>query len=261
MKPQLIGLQHAYNGRDLGGYPTSNGKHVKFGLLYRAALLHNLDDGDRLLLKNLNVTRVIDFRDNAEVNRLPDSLPDSAAYFHLPVFQEDETGASLSTAKPMERLSVDYQAGIQWMLKAYTDMVTIDSAKKTYREFFRQLLAANGNEATIFHCTAGKDRTGMAAYFLLRALGVSQSDATQDYLWTNVFLVPRLRKRISETMAAGGNDVVIYNVRHMSSALPQYLKTATRIINKQYGGMDAFLKQFLGLSDNDRCDLQALYLV
>ena len=260
MKPQLIGLQHAYNSRDLGGYVTTDGHHVKSGRLFRTALLHDLDDNDLQLLNQLNVTKIIDFRDNAEVDRLPDRVPDSATYFHLPVFKEDETGASLSTAKPLQRLAVDYQAGIKWMLTAYHDMVTIESAKAAYQEFFSQLLAAGEDEATIFHCTAGKDRTGVAAYVLLRILGISAEDAREDYLWTNVYSAARVRMRLKQVKAAAGNDVVAYNVRHMSAALPQYLNTATRIVNQQYGGMQPFVREFLGLSNDDVATLRQLYL-
>ncbi|WP_295746889.1 tyrosine-protein phosphatase [uncultured Limosilactobacillus sp.] len=260
MKPQLIGLHHAYNSRDLGGYPTADGHHVKAGRLFRTALLHNLDREDLQLLNERHVTRIIDFRDNAEVDRLPDRVPESAVYYHLPVFKEDETGASLSTAKPMKRLAVDYQAGINWMLTAYHDMVSIVSAKTAYREFFHQLLAAGDGEATIFHCTAGKDRTGMAAYFLLRVLGVSAEDAREDYLWTNVYSAARVRMRLAQVKAAGGNEVVAYNVRHMSAALPQYLDTATRLINQQYGGMQSFIHKFLGLSNDDVATLRHHYL-
>lgn len=261
MKPQLIGLKHAYNSRDLAGYPTTDGHHIKAGRLFRTALLHGLDEHDLATLHQLNVTRVIDFRDGAEVSDLPDRLPTGATYLHLPVFKEDETGASLSTSKPMKRLVIDYEAGKEWMFTAYCDMVTIDSAKDAYREFFRQLLSANDNEATIFHCTAGKDRTGMAAYFLMRALGVVPEVAAQDYLWTNVYSADRVRMRINTVKAAGGNDVAIFNVRTMSAALPEYLQTATKLINARYGDMDHFISEFLNLSAGDIADLRQLYLV
>lgn len=261
MKPRLIGLKHAYNSRDLAGYPTTDGHHIKAGRLFRTALLHDLDDQDLNTLHQLNVTRVIDFRDGAEVSDLPDKLPAGATYLHLPVFEEDETGASLSTSKPMQRLAIDYEAGKKWMFTAYRDMVTIDSAKAAYREFFHQLLAANENEATIFHCTAGKDRTGMAAYFLMRALGVTPEVATQDYLWTNVYSAARVRMRIDMVKAAGGGDAAIYNVRTMSSALPEYLQTALKIINSCYGDIEHFTSEFLGLSAGDIDDLRLLYLV
>lgn len=261
MKPRLIGLKHAYNSRDLAGYPTTDGHHIKAGRLLRTALLHDLDDQDLNTLQRLNVTRVIDFRDDAELSDFPDKLPTSVHYLHLPVFKEDETGASLSTSKPLERFAIDYNAGRLWMLKAYRDMVTIASAKSAYQEFFRQLLSANENEATIFHCTAGKDRTGMAAYFLMRALGVAPEVATQDYLWTNVYSAARVRMRIDMVKAAGGGDAAIYNVRTMSAALPEYLKTATDLINSHYGDMSHFTSEFLGLSVGDIADLRRLYLV
>lgn len=254
MKPRLIGLQHAYNSRDLAGYPTTDGHHIKAGRLFRTALLHDLDDQDLNTLHQLNVTRVIDFRDGAEVSDLPDKLPAGATYLHLPVFEEDETGASLSTSKPMQRLAIDYEAGKKWMYTAYRDMVTIDSAKAAYREFFHQLLSANENEATIFHCT-------MAAYFLMRVLGVAPEVATEDYLWTNVYSADRVRMRIDMVKAAGGGDAAIYNVRTMSAALPEYLQTALKIINSRYGDIDHFASEFLGLSTGDIADLRRLYLV
>lgn len=260
MKPRLINLPHVYNSRDLGGYQTSDGHHVKAGRLFRTALLHDLTDDGLNDLQKLNVTRVVDFRDNAEVNRLPDRLPQSAQYLHLPVFKEDETGASLSTSKPQTRLAIDYDAGTHWMLRAYRDMVTIDSAKQAYREFFQQVLSANENEATIFHCTAGKDRTGMAAYFLLRTLGVSPEDAEEDYLWTNVYSATRLRKRIHDVKAMGGNEVAIVNVIRMSSASPAYLHLATKLIRENYGDLDHFAHDFLALSASDIDDLRKLYL-
>lgn len=261
MKPRLIALKNVYNSRDLAGYPTTDGHHIKAGRLFRTALLHNLDDQELNTLHQLNVTRVIDFRDDAEISHLPDHLTATIHYLHLPVFKEDETSASLSTSKPLERFAIDYNVGRLWMLKAYHDMVTIDSAKSAYREFFCQLLSANENEATIFHCTAGKDRTGMAAYFLMRALGVAPEVAAQDYLWTNVYSADRVRMRIDSVKAHGGNEVVIYNVRQMSAALPEYLQQATKLINAHYGDMAHFISEFLGLSADDIADLRRLYLV
>lgn len=260
MKPRLIDLPHVYNSRDLGGYQAKDGRQVKFGRLFRTALLHDLTDAGLAKLDEMNVTRIIDFRDNSEVSQLPDRLPNSATYYHLPVFKEDETGASLSTAKPSQRLAIDYDAGTQWMLRAYHDMVTIESAQQAYQSFFQQLLAVNDHEATIFHCTAGKDRTGMAAYFLLRTLGISKNDAQQDYLWTNVYSAPRLRKRIESVKNAGGNEVVITNVIRMSSASPAYLNLATKLIETNYGTMDQFAHDFLDLSVTDINDLKQLYL-
>jgi protein-tyrosine phosphatase len=118
-----------------------------------------------------------------------------------------------------------------------------------FAEFFGHLLASN--EPTVFHCTAGKDRTGFAAALMLRALGASQGDVMRDYLLTNERLKPiaSVREWLPPESAA-----VLWGVR------PEFLEAAFEAVDQDFGGLEAFLREGLGLREAERDRLRKMYL-
>lgn len=170
-------LPHAFNVRDLGGFLTKDGKTVRWQKLYRADALCALAEEEWKILSEKGVRTVVDLRSLYETETMPDRVPDGISWVHCPLqaenldFQNADTGALAAFRRSMA--------------ESYTDMVT-----KTPQLLANALCTvANGvkNGAVIFHCTAGKDRTGVLAASILHLLGVYDADILADYMVSELY--------------------------------------------------------------------------
>lgn len=170
-------LPHAFNVRDLGGFVTESGKTVRWHKLYRADGLYELTDEEWKTLYDLGVRTVVDLRSLSETETMPDRVPEGISWVHCPLqaeemdFQNLDRGAMASFRRSMA--------------ESYTDMVT-----KTPQLLAKALCAVvNGlqNGAVIFHCTAGKDRTGVLAASILHLLGANDADILADYMVSELY--------------------------------------------------------------------------
>lgn len=256
---RLLDIQSGHNFRDLGGYETTDGRHVKWHRLIRSGSLANLNEHDLNTLAAIPVTIDIDLRAPEEVKQAPDKLPQTANYYHLPVFKSDETDASHSDEEIMSRI-LKPGNGYQHMLDVYRRMVEVPTAKAAYQQMFKLLLNNEPTQANLFHCTAGKDRTGMAAYLILSALQVPEKVILQDYLLTNDATRDFRERWLQRLRDKGESEIVVENRRALGSVSPDYIKQAIELINTNYGNVQNYLKEYLGLSSDDLKELQHLYL-
>ncbi|KRM59343.1 tyrosine-protein phosphatase [Secundilactobacillus malefermentans] len=258
---RLLNMNGGYNFRDLGGYKTTDGKTVKWHRILRTGKLAELDSSDLSQLDAYNVRYDVDFRSKAEIKSEPDRLPTGATYTSLPVFAEDMTDSTQSPEERKAMLSGDANTGKNQMLEAYKMMVISNEAQQSYREFFDMLLD-NGdeNKSLLFHCTAGKDRTGMGAVFLLNALGVEQAQIRNDYLYTNEAAADLVESILTKSRNMGMNDNFMESMHALFTVSDDYYNKATGIIDKDYGGMTNYLHSVLKLHDNEINELKKLYL-
>ncbi len=239
--PHSIALEGVSNLRDLGGWPTRDGGTVKRGQVFRSAALHGLTEKDIAALRSLGVHHIVDFRGDGERERWPTKLTQGVSIHELTI--QPTIGASLrdlvqdpnSTAEDVVRV----------MRAAYGSYIT-DWAHR-YRTMF-DLLLHETPAPLLFHCTAGKDRTGVAAMLLLSALGVEEEVIHHDYLATN-----RLWRRDAE-VSAGLPQVVADT---LLSVQPAFLEAAYEAIHAGWGSIDAYLHQQLGLDDARMAVLRA----
>ena len=177
-------MSGGFNMRDLGGYRTSDGRHVKWGRIIRSDDLHSLTDEDLVYLASIPVKTVADFRSLQEVRAMPDKLsPQGMTYVGLPI-----TPGSLDDLQSYIAMTPEeVEAKMEWMNVYFA---TSDEGRERYRELFR-LLQETDDAAILFHCSAGKDRTGMGAALILYALGVPEQTVMEDYLASNGYLVSR----------------------------------------------------------------------
>lgn len=249
------------NFRELGGYQTKDGRYIKFHKILRSGMLATLNQQDLAYLNDYGMRAVVDFRSDDEVKHSPDKLPDNATYHYLPVFDYDQTENSESLQQLEARYRHNPNLGHQKMLRVYHNMIADPHAKQSYRQFFETLLANTAeNQAVLFHCTAGKDRTGMAAVFFLTALGVDPQTIKQDYLLTNRIAAPIINARLDELAAHHATNDTIANIRALLSVNPEYLATAIKQIKKEAGSIINYLHQGLQLTDDDIKTLRQLYL-
>ena len=244
---RAVVLDGASNFRDLGGYPTQDGRHVKWGHLYRSADISKLTDADLKVLADRHIAAVCDLRGPDEIKTNPDRMPAGAVWYNMPAGSENTraTTAALLGSKPANRDSM--------MLAFYG---RTDYLKAKYKPMFGQLLAIDDDKALLFHCTAGKDRTGIGAALVLSALGVDRPTILNDYAATNEYWKGN-REQIVQSMAKQGMDEK--TVKSMLAANPAYLQNMFDAIDRQYGSMDKFLTQELDLTPARLALLRAKY--
>jgi protein-tyrosine phosphatase len=240
--PRLIALEGAQNFRDIGGYRTADGRRVKWGMIYRSADLSKLTASDIANLNGLGVDKVFDLRSTGERRSAPDVFVGRGATVSLDYDVHSQAiSAALRSAPTPESLR-------KAMAAAYPELLT--SIQPELRQLFDQLLEGKGS--TIYHCTAGKDRTGVATALILSALGVPREMIYADYLMSNRFYHPA-----ASATPMGGLPPELSAV--LIGVDESYLRTVFDSIDAQYGSVDGYLDRALGIGAAKITRLRALY--
>lgn len=251
-------LQGAPNFRDLGGYRTADGQRVKSGLLYRTDALDKLTDADLRHLEQLNISRITDFRGDEEAAQAPDRLPASLTdrRVSMPMLFAGKQDYNIF----VQRIMSGDTAGMNLdQMLITTNRQLVEQASPQFREWLHGLLQT-GDGAQIFHCTAGKDRTGFAAAIFLLSLGVPQDVVMQDYLASNAYLekkntVALWKMRVFSLFRADTDSV-----RPLMGVDQRYLQAAFDTMTERYGSVDNYLREALGADDAFRAQLRAKFL-
>lgn len=242
-----VNLQGAANFRDLGGYKTKDGKTVKWGKVYRSADISKLTDADLTELQKRHIKYDVDLRGTQESAQAPDKINPGTDYILCPAGSDSINTMTRDLAAHKSADSI---------MKAFYGNTRYLAAR--YKPFFNKLLIAPDNESLVFHCTAGKDRTGIAAALFLYSLGVPYNTITDDYLATNYYRQNENSKTIA-TMAAMMN-IDKETAKSILGAKKEYLDTTFNAIKKQYGSVDNFLRTQVGLTEKDITLLKSKYL-
>lgn len=258
---RVLPIVGGQNFRDLGGYPTTDGHHTKWGQIYRTGRLGHLSSDDLAVLNHRHVVADIDFRTNIEEKLLPDKLPAGAKYYSNQIFKP-RTAKNRNSGMSEEEVAMymDPGQGVDFMKHNYKMMIENPYCQASFRKFFATVISNADNGAVLFHCTAGKDRTGIGAYLLLRALGVDEDTATQDYLLTNPTIKPRLDARMKAFRLQGANDDQVANALAMASVSADYLTVAKDAIHTLSGTIDQYLHDYLQLGADDITTLRQLFI-
>lgn len=236
-------LQGASNFRDVGGYLTADGQRVRRGHVFRSDHLAGLTESDVARLQALGVRHSLDFRGEAECKATPYAIP-GVQRVALTI---EPTVIARMQALVAQGIVPTTEETVDLMRETYRDFVNHNAA--TYGRFLKHLLEQPTPQ--VFHCTAGKDRTGFAAALLLSALGVDRATIEHDYLLTN-----QLYKRDARLEGQGHPHVmkVLWQVQ------PEFLHAAFEAVDAQHGGMTGYLHDAIGLSPQDLAELQKLLL-
>jgi protein-tyrosine phosphatase len=212
-------------------------------ILFRSDHLGALDADDARQIQALGIRRVLDFRGVRERTSAACRLPGVTVH-SLPI---EPTIVQVLNELHGAGHALTAADVVAHMQDTYRGFVTHNTPR--FAEFFGHLLASD--EPTVFHCTAGKDRTGFAAALLLRAVGASEADALRDYLLTNerVVLPPGLQHALPRDAVE-----VLWRVQ------PDFLQAAFDQVDRSYGSLEAYFREGLALGDQERARLRALYL-
>lgn len=232
------------NFRDLGGYVGHAGRPIRWHRLFRSDHLGELAPQDVAALSALGLTRVCDFRGAQERAAQPCVLP--GVTVHALSIEPTVMQGMQSLLAAGKTLTP--QATVQLMEQTYRDFVHDNSPR--FAQLFDHLL--QDDTPLVFHCTAGKDRTGFAAALILLALGVSPAVVMQDYLLTNDFYrQPRTRS----TLVSQEVRDVLWKVQ------ARFLEAALQVVGSEHGSIESYLEKTLGLGPTQRRRLEQLYLV
>jgi len=243
-----VKLQGAVNFRDLGGYKTKDGKKVKMGLLYRSAALNTLTEADVAKIEALHIKYDFDFRGPYEVKTAPDKIPAGTTRIALPAGSEN-----IGDSNYMKNMG-KYMKSDSFLVSFYTILTPF---KERYMPLFDSLVNNKTNSPMLFHCTAGKDRTGIAAAFILYALGVDEETIFNDYEATNYYRRNENAKAIAQMVKYYGLEEKM--ATNMMGAKREYIQSTFATIKAQYGTMDNYLEKVLGLNSKKIMQLRAIY--
>ncbi|MEU0548156.1 tyrosine-protein phosphatase [Micromonospora sp. NPDC005979] len=247
---QLVG---APNARDLGGLVGAGGRRVRVGQLVRTPALGRLTDADLPVLATLAPAYVVDLRDGTEIDVAPpDRLPGEPRVAHLPVHDPAHPVFTYVSAVLLghdldayAELARQGTAGA--MTEIYRWFVTGESARRNFGAAVR-LAARPENLPLVYHCSAGKDRTGWLTVILLTALGVDETSIRADYLRNNA-LTESLRAVIVEAMRRQRPALDVDAVLPVLEVRPAYLDAAYQEVRRVHGSFDGYLRDGLGLTD------------
>ena len=269
---QFLPVKGIVNARDLGGYTMLDGRIVQSGRLLRAAHLADATDEDIRNLERLPVTAVIDFRKEQEkVGKVDREVP-GARYVSLPV---DPSGNAMATATEEEKKKFSGQkkfdvrkvivfAAFNKKAQAvaremYPTLLFDPDCQQQFARFFRLVLETE-NGAVLFHCTQGKDRTGIASALLLAALGADRETIVADFDATNRVYEKDVRKYSRRVKFWGGKEEEVGVVKAFLGCNTENFIKALDRIDQEFGSLQAYLKGPIGLTDADIQTLRERYL-
>lgn len=260
--PKHLAVRHAENMRELGGYKTKDGRRIAHQKLIRSAGINHIDAQDKHYLSKYGIKKVVDFRSIEERDSQPDQEIPEAKNIFLPIFPIEETKTASASPRKMMRRMQNGEDAHQQMVEVYKHFVTDDHVRGQYRKFFDLVLEnSSEKESLLFHCTAGKDRTGFAAILLLSSLDVNQTTITKDYLATNRYLKKAVEEMYQKAEKAGVPADSLNGIEDMMKAKKEYLQTSFKLIKEQYGTINNFIRDGIGVTKQEIKDLKKIYLL
>lgn len=240
MAERHLPMAGGYNFRDLGGFRTQDGKYTQWGKIFRSDDLNHLTDEDLNYLASIPLVTIVDFRSPKEIAEAPDKNPPSLkSNVQLNIAPGNLSDANQLAAMPEQQME-QFMMGLNELL--VTDSIAIDA----YKQMFA-MLQSETSIPLMYHCSAGKDRTGMGTALIFYALGVDEGTIVQDYLTSNYYL----GDKYAPMKAKYPNLVPLLEVRS------NYLQAGLDKIKEEYGSIDSFLTDVLEV---DITKMKEMYL-
>ncbi|MBC1357234.1 tyrosine-protein phosphatase [Listeria booriae] len=251
---RTIPLEGCFNFRDMGGYVNTAGKTVKWGKLYRSSLLTNITEKDKDTLEKLGVSWICDLRSTSEIAAKPTPALAHIKNRHIPI----GTAKNESTESQKIDIPDDHRVYEPLMGESYRVFV---QSKDGFREIFNDIIEKE-EVPFLFHCTAGKDRTGVLGALLLKLLDVPENTILADYELTNQYADNILGEMQGLVNAFSNSEkkIDLENFRPMAEARPAYLEIAFDEMQKEYGSVDAYLEKGIGITPSEKAKFQTMML-
>ena len=266
---KLIDFEKLYNARDLGGMKTADGRQIKKGKLIRSEQLAGISSADKAKLEKLLDT-VVDFRNTEESQDQPDCDLSGVRHIANPILPSAIAGVSHeeeSDEQAVKDLVFKPKEASEYMRSMYRKFLS-DYCVSSYSRFIKILLEDH-EKAVLWHCSAGKDRAGVGAVVIEEILGIPRETIIADYLKTMEYLsgyVSYFRNYIiadiekSRPLSDQEKEVVSEAIGNLFGLDRSYLEAYFEAVNGKYGDFGTFIREGLGLSDEQIEKLRSDYL-
>ena len=246
---EIIRQRRLKNYRDLGGIKTADGRVTRPHLLIRGTTLFDPSvSAIKLLKEKYNLKTIIDLRTQKEVFEKPDILIEGVEIIHMPIITEAVAGISHEKkVRSMKSLVL-----MPRMEDLYVSMVTGESLEKVVQVLTFILTMPPQKFSLVFHCTAGKDRTGIIAALLLTFLGVDRETVIHDYLLTNKNVRFKANLAYLGLLLTKHNHRLAHKIKHYFMAEPDFIKASLNQLEKDFGSLDNFFDQKLGFTPAEK---------
>jgi protein-tyrosine phosphatase len=237
----FLSLKGGLNFRDIGGYLTEDGRTIARGRVFRSGSLARVTEDDRQVIEGLGLRLILDFRATPERLAHPSRLPRSG---NIEIWARDHDSSSGNLVAALSRPGNTAERSHRIMMKVYRNLAYEQA--DSYRELFIRL--ASRQFPILFHCSFGKDRTGIAAALLLDVLGVPRDVIVGDYTLTDTFFQEILANAL-EDLGGSALERSDQNVwAPMLRAHADYIEAFFAAITAEHGSAEAFLTDVLKLS-------------
>ncbi|CAM5380501.1 phosphatase [Streptomyces xanthochromogenes] len=243
------------NLRDLGYTPLSGGRTVRPGLVFRAGQLDRMDPAADPAVAGLGLRTVLDLRTAAERADHPDRVPDGTRLLIADALADKLSEAGAPAAAQLKHILADPVVAEEHLgggkaqalfADTYRSLVSSGSARAAYRTLLTELAAADAGPL-LFHCTAGKDRTGWGATVILALLGADGATVEREYLSVNPAVRQAFAPLIEGFVAQGGDPEIALAI---IGVVPAYLEAALDEVDSTYGSMEKYVREGLGVPDD-----------
>jgi len=244
-----IYFDNEVNFRDIGGLKTKDGKTVRWGKIYRSDHLSKLKNEEFDKFNEMRIKTVFDLRTDHEIKGKEDNLPANVTYAHTPTVTDHEGEIAKLRAKVISGEISEKQA-MEQTVKFYQDAVTVNV--NSLREIIHRI--TDSDEPVLYHCSAGKDRTGIVSALILSILNVDRQTIVDEYLLSNYY-----RKAKTEEMLGKARLARIIKPKMDLKAIEVFMSVDESFINatfnaidKEYGGIEKFIENQLSIDKKQR---------
>ena len=257
---QMENFRKEVNFRDLGGYRAADGRKIRNGLLYRSGALGLMNPEELAFFRNLGIRTILDFRSKKACRELPDPEIDGCEQIQMcAAFENFRDDLNDSPREFYEMLIDEDQHGNMIATVVSSIHASLVYSNEAYKEMFRKLV--NNEVPLLFHCSQGKDRTGIGAILIMLALGIDEEQIRYDYLLSNEYRKTLIEKKMqSMKLLHRFSSNVKTAILAAEGVLPEAVHMILAEILERYGNYDHFLFCEYGLTQDDLEELRELYL-
>ncbi len=230
--------------RDLGGIKNKEGKTIKSNMIVRGKSLYKINKKDIEQIRKYKLSKVIDLRTFVESDEKPNTVIDNIKYLHMPIFKEKTAGITHEKEENKLKMLMNMVSIENLYRLMVTDEYSISQLKNILHEIIN-----SDTYPILFHCTAGKDRTGIVAMLLLNILDVDENTIMNNYLEINKKHKPKANLFYALINILMWNKELAEKARSYYMVHESYLETAIAAIKGTYGTIENYIKEALGVTD------------